>query len=121
MNQNISVPDVVANLYRSLTADDLTQTLQDNHNPRECIIQFGETALDFASRLLEDEGIFYFFQQGAGAPALAWETPPRPFQPRLSEASVITATRQSRYRLVRLSHVPALDAEINPHFYHPRL
>ncbi len=70
VNQNINVPDLVSNLYYSLTADHLTQTLQGDHIKRECIIQFGETALNFCNRLLEDEGIFYFFRQGAGAPVL---------------------------------------------------
>jgi len=70
VSQHVTVPDLVAGLYNTLAGDTLTRSLQGDHNPRDCVIQYGETALNFVSRLLEDEGIFYFFQQGAGAPVL---------------------------------------------------
>ena len=70
INQNISVPDLVAGFYNTLSGDTLTRSLRGSYSPRECVIQFGETGLNFFTRLLEDEGISYFFQQGAGAPTL---------------------------------------------------
>ncbi len=79
VNQNITVPDIVDGLYHRLTADSLTQTLQGNYVRRECIIQYGESALNFITRLLEDEGIGYFFRQGAGAPGLVLADFPQAF------------------------------------------
>jgi type VI secretion system secreted protein VgrG len=70
VSQNIKVPDLVTSLYSTLASDTLTLTLSGSYSSRESIIQYGESGLNFFSRLLEDEGIFYFFQQGSGAPAL---------------------------------------------------
>ncbi len=87
VNQNITVPDLVAGLYNTLASDTLTRSLEDTYSRRECVIQYGETALNFVSRLLEDEGIFYFFQQGAGAPVLVLGDSAQAF-PRSSYSSV---------------------------------
>ncbi len=70
VSQNVTVPSLATTLYQSNTGDALSAALEGSYANRECVIQFGETALNFVSRLLEEEGIFYFFQQGAGAPVL---------------------------------------------------
>ena len=78
VSQQVKVPELVASLYHTLTADTLTPTLSGSYTKRDCI-QYGETALNFVNRLLEDEGIFYFFLQGAGAPALVLGDSPSAF------------------------------------------
>lgn len=68
--QEQSTPTIVAGLYRDLTSFDLSATLSGTYPKLENAIQHGETALNFAGRLLETEGIFYFFSLGGSPPAL---------------------------------------------------
>jgi type VI secretion system secreted protein VgrG len=60
--QQLSVPQI---LERVLGGLDLTLQLQRTYPPREFCVQYRETDLDFASRLMEEEGIFYFFEHSA--------------------------------------------------------
>jgi type VI secretion system secreted protein VgrG len=39
------------------------QALSDKHPKRTYVVQYAESDLDFVSRLLEEEGIFFFFEQ----------------------------------------------------------
>lgn len=68
--QEEDVPTLVGSLYQAVTSNSLNSSLSGSYSPRSSVIQFAETDLNFISRLLEDEGISYFFQQGAGAPTL---------------------------------------------------
>ncbi|AKT37017.1 type VI secretion system Vgr family protein [Chondromyces crocatus] len=42
----------------------VTWNIAREYEPREFIVQYNESHLNFVSRLLEDNGIFYFFRQG---------------------------------------------------------
>ena len=39
--------------------------LQGTYNPREYCVQYRETDFNFVSRLLEEEGIYYYFEHSA--------------------------------------------------------
>jgi type VI secretion system secreted protein VgrG len=59
--QELSVPDIVHKvLDESSVAHRLT--LQGSYRKREYCVQYRESDLDFVSRLLEEEGIFYSFE-----------------------------------------------------------
>ena len=62
--QNKSVPDIVKEILQDskLPADRFDFRLQASYSPVEYCVQYRETDLDFVSRLLEEEGIFYFFE-----------------------------------------------------------
>jgi type VI secretion system secreted protein VgrG len=57
--QNLSVPDI---LERVLAGVDTTFELQGTYQPRNYCVQYRETDFDFASRLMQEEGIFYLFR-----------------------------------------------------------
>ena len=61
--QNKSVPDIVKEIFRDskLPTDRFDFRLQASYAPVEYCVQYRETDLAFVSRLLEEEGIFYFF------------------------------------------------------------
>jgi type VI secretion system secreted protein VgrG len=61
--QNKSVPDIVEQVFKDRGFTDYQLKLQGSYQPREYCVQYRETDFNFVSRLLEDEGIFYFFQQ----------------------------------------------------------
>lgn len=69
INRDISVPALVSQLYQDRTSFPATLPLT-TYSQKTSITQMGETDLSFSSRLLEAEGIFYFFEQSGTPPAL---------------------------------------------------
>lgn len=64
--QNITVPDLVCKLLRQQNINHIDLRLRGTYTPREYCIQYRESDFDFISRLLEQEGIYYYFQHDAG-------------------------------------------------------
>jgi len=60
--QNKSVPDIIKSIFSELGFTDFRDDLKNSYTPREYCVQYNETAFNFVSRLMEDEGIFYFFE-----------------------------------------------------------
>lgn len=57
--QKLSVPDILKSVLAGL---DVTWELQGSYQPREYCVQYRETDFNFVSRLMEEEGIFYFYR-----------------------------------------------------------
>ena len=66
VHQNLSVPDIVTATFDRFGFADYTLNLSGSYPPREYCVQYRETAFDFVSRLLEEEGIFYTFAFESG-------------------------------------------------------
>ena len=64
--QNKSVPDIVTGLFDELGFTDYKNSTTGTYSARDYCVQYNETAFAFVSRLLEDEGIFYFFEHEDG-------------------------------------------------------
>jgi type VI secretion system secreted protein VgrG len=62
--QALSVPDI---LKKVLTGFPVEWKLTGTYEPRDYCVQYRETDFEFASRLMEDEGIFYFFKHADGS------------------------------------------------------
>ena len=60
--QQKSVPQILKEVLNGFDTD---FELRGRYEPREYCVQYRETDFDFASRLMEEEGIFYFFQHSA--------------------------------------------------------
>ncbi|WP_165233118.1 type VI secretion system Vgr family protein [Aquisphaera insulae] len=61
--QQLTVPEI---LKKVLTGLDVAYQLQGTYKARDYCVQYRESDLDFAGRLMEEEGIFYFFKHSAG-------------------------------------------------------
>jgi type VI secretion system secreted protein VgrG len=71
--QALAVPDI---LKKVLTGLDVAYELQGTFEPREYCAQYRESDFDFASRLMEEEGIYYFFKHtSAGSTLVLANTP----------------------------------------------
>jgi type VI secretion system secreted protein VgrG len=57
--QNMSVVEIVKDVLGAVPAD---WRLRGSYPPRDYCVQYGESDLAFVQRLLEHEGIFYFFE-----------------------------------------------------------
>ena len=60
--QNLTVPEIVEKVFKDAGASDFAFRLIGAFPKREYCVQYRESDFDFVSRLLEDEGIFYFFE-----------------------------------------------------------
>lgn len=59
--QNQSVMEIVKSLLGQYQVTFKDQTSSRGNKPREYCVQYNETYFDFISRLLEEEGIYYYF------------------------------------------------------------
>ncbi len=64
--QEMSVPEIVKEIFRDNGFSDFEECLGGSYEPREYCVQYRETDFDFVSRLLEAEGIYYFFRHEDG-------------------------------------------------------
>lgn len=64
--QNLSVPAIVEKVFSDKGFTDYELKLNGNYLPREYTVQYAESDFNFVSRLLEEEGIFYFFVHEKG-------------------------------------------------------
>jgi type VI secretion system secreted protein VgrG len=64
--QDKKVPDIVAEIFREHGFTDFDDRLSGSYRNRTYCVQYRETDLSFVSRLLENEGIYYFFEHTDG-------------------------------------------------------
>jgi type VI secretion system secreted protein VgrG len=64
--QNLATSDIVTTIFKAHGFTDFQLKLTGSYTPREYCVQYGETDFAFVSRLLEEEGIFWFFTHEEG-------------------------------------------------------
>jgi type VI secretion system secreted protein VgrG len=64
--QNKSTPEIIETVFKDLGFTDYELVLRHCYPKREYCVQYRETAFNFVSRLMEQEGIFYFFRHENG-------------------------------------------------------
>ena len=64
--QEKKVPDIVAEIFRDHGFTDFKQSLNGTYRKWEYCVQYRETDFNFVSRLMEQEGIYYFFKHENG-------------------------------------------------------
>jgi type VI secretion system secreted protein VgrG len=60
--QNKTVPDIIEKIFSDLKFKDYQLRLYGNFDPRDYCVQYRETDFNFVSRLMEEEGIYYYFK-----------------------------------------------------------
>ncbi|HEY1239899.1 MAG TPA: type VI secretion system tip protein TssI/VgrG, partial [Bryobacteraceae bacterium] len=60
--QNLKVPDIIQKIFKDLGFSDFELRLYGTYTPRDYCVQYRETDFNFVSRLMEEEGICYFFE-----------------------------------------------------------
>ncbi|WP_237932232.1 type VI secretion system Vgr family protein [Buttiauxella sp. S19-1] len=60
--QNVSVPDLVRTLLSDYDINQVDVQLHGSYPQREYCVQYRESAFDFIQRLLNEEGIYYYFR-----------------------------------------------------------
>ena len=68
--QSQTVPEIIEALLDELGVTDRKNSLTATYTAREYCVQYRETAFAFITRLMEEEGIFYFFEHADGVHTL---------------------------------------------------
>jgi type VI secretion system secreted protein VgrG len=68
--QNKTVPQIIQAVFDDLGFTDYKSSLTGTYDPREYCVQYNETHFNFVSRLMEDEGIYYYFEHADGTHTL---------------------------------------------------
>ncbi len=72
--QHEAIPDILKKILKGL---DVVYEIQGAWEPRNYCVQYRESDFDFASRLMEEEGIFYFFRHSADGHQLVLANTPQ--------------------------------------------
>ena len=70
--QGKTTPEVVIEVLKGsgLRSEEIRQDLTAIYEPRDYCVQYRETDFAFVSRLLEEDGVYYFFEHGEGGGVL---------------------------------------------------
>ncbi len=68
--QDMSTPDIVKKVCNDHGFSNVTLKLSATYKPREFTIQYDETDFDFISRLMEEDGMYYYFDYTGGVEAM---------------------------------------------------
>jgi type VI secretion system secreted protein VgrG len=61
--QNLTAPEIIMKVLSDVGfSADTTNSLSETRTKREYCVQYGETDFDFIQRLMEEEGIYFFFK-----------------------------------------------------------
>ena len=61
-----TTPEIIKSVFSDLGFADFKDQMTGTYTAREYCVQYQETSFDFISRLMEEEGIFYFFEHVEG-------------------------------------------------------
>ena len=64
--QNKTVPEIIIQIFQEFGFRDFRNAFQSTYEPREVVVQYRESDFNFLSRLMEQAGIFYFFEHERG-------------------------------------------------------
>ncbi len=70
--QDMTVEDILSTVFEEddLPTSDVRFALQESYSPREFCVQYQESDLEFVHRLMEREGMYYFFEHEGGSETL---------------------------------------------------
>jgi type VI secretion system secreted protein VgrG len=86
--QNKSVLDIIQEVFRERGFSDFRIALSRAYQPRGYCVQYHETDFDFVLRLMEEEGIFYFFEHASDKHTLVLSDSPSAHQSCPGQSSV---------------------------------
>lgn len=100
--QNKSAPDIIEQVFKDFGFRNFEFQLQRKCQPRDYCVQYRETACNFVMRLLEEEGIFFFFRHERGKHTLVMaDAPWRTRRARISPRSSLRPKHQQLYQSIQ--------------------
>ena len=79
--QSQKAPDIIQKIFKDLGFSDFKLRLYGDFVTRDYCVQYRETDFNFVSRLMEEEGIYYYFEQQDGKHTLILANDPAAHEP----------------------------------------
>jgi type VI secretion system secreted protein VgrG len=79
--QQKTAPEIIQQVFKEAGFNDFAVRLYGNFAPRDYCVQYRETDFTFVSRLMEEEGIFYFFEHEENKHVLVLANDPAAHKP----------------------------------------
>jgi type VI secretion system secreted protein VgrG len=79
--QNKTAPDIIEQIFKDHSFADYKNKLHGSFTEREYCVQYRETAFNFISRLMQEEGIYYYFEHTADTHTLILANNPSEHKP----------------------------------------
>ncbi|MCC9603159.1 type VI secretion system tip protein VgrG [Stieleria sp. JC731] len=110
--QNKTVVDIITDIFKNQNQfSDFSKKLSGTHGNREYCVQYCETDFQFVSRLMEEEGIYYFFEHSEGKHDLVLCDSASGHKPSETHASLAYFPPEAR-RIAEYDHVYHWDVSM---------
>jgi type VI secretion system secreted protein VgrG len=116
--QNMTVPDIIAKIFNDLGFSDFRQDLEGSFEPLDYCVQYRETDFNFVSRLMEQYGIFYFFEHEENKHTLVLGDSPNANKPCPKQSSARCAFASGNLENEDVISACQIDQELRPGKYH---
>ncbi len=115
--QQMSVPDIIEKLFAERNFKDYSLRLHGSFQPREYCVQYRETAFNFVSRLMQEEGIFYFFEHTKDKHTLVLANSPNEFKPCPNQPTAVYGSAKGAGRTKDVVSQWSVGQEVRPGKY----
>jgi type VI secretion system secreted protein VgrG len=112
--QNKTLPDILRDLFGRRGFSDFKFQLSGNYTPWEYCVQYRETDFNFVSRMLEQEGVYYYFEHEKGKHTVVFADSPAAHQP-FPKYEKLTFRAVTTFHEHDEEHVTAWTAESRHH------
>lgn len=96
--QNMTTPAIVKQVFSDAGFTDFTDSLSGTYADRVYCVQYGESDFDFVSRLMEEEGIYYYFKHTGTVESLVLADGIGAHAPVVGAANIEYHFRERNYR-----------------------
>ena len=115
--QNMTAPDIIQKVFQDFGFSDFRNKLHGSFRQRDYCVQYREAAFNFVSRLMEEEGIFYFFEHEADKHTLVLANNPGEFKECPGQASARYDTDEGAGRADEVITGWSIGQEVRPGKY----
>lgn len=117
--QHETVPDIIQEVFGIYGFKDFRNSLEATYREWEYCVQYRETACDFVMRLMEQEGIFFYFEHAEGKHTLVLADAPSAHAPCAPQSNVryVLAQQSGHVRGEDIIDAWQLEHELRPGKY----
>jgi type VI secretion system secreted protein VgrG len=115
--QEMTVPDIIEKVFRDHGLTDFDDKLSGSHRNWEYCVQYRETDFNFVSRLMEQEGIYYYFTHENGKHKMVLANSKSAHEPFGGYEEIIYRPPTSEFRQKEVITELSVSQEVQPGTY----